>query len=1033
MKGSASWWTSLAVAGWLLSAESSAQTYLGDHPNRAKGFNPSQAYQFGEIAHINLFNGNLNISLPIGQEYKVDGALSYGLTLSYSNNNWDESERTEFIDENYPEPGYWQTWYFLTPSRRNNAGLGWLLSLGGELLPPGSEAAVWRYRSPDGADHPFDPKLHPTDPNELAFGPAGDRDVSYTRDGTYLRMVKTTCSDGSSCRDIESPDGIVRRFSSTTGRLEQMRDRFGNALGLTYSTNPATGAPVWTIEEPEARRTHTITFTRMTVPTDNTFDPPVFDVVKEIRLTAFAGQTSVYTFRYWPDGAGVDRPVRISRAGPNGDPLLGGAAWVPLLTEIAFPDGSSYKMLMPDGSPAYYRGDGTYTDETGVTGHLSGLTLPTLGRYEWDYRQYTFPPQAAGEPPEMPALGRSIGVAEQRMIDAAGSVHSKTRYETNLIPLGSYSQARVLENTVRYLDPSAADALIARDVNYFSVDWTSENRQVAEYGLPLTREAIPNPAIGTDVDNPRIFEGRTYFLSSKRYDSTDVLLRSEYLRYESDAANGSTPGPENRRLAARLVAHHTSGGGVRDIATTDFSDFDGLGHYRTTTTGGDFPGQTIRIATVDYNRARTDVGGTMIDVGTWNPATPGQGFTMLTPSTGWVLNTHSAQTTSEGGITTTALFCFERGTGFLERVRRMAGSAASSVDTITRFGRNTIGNVVTTEWFGGEFQTVNTDALCSSGISGGPATYTITQTYSGGSIATSQYSGVPFLSANNTIDQTTGFAQIVTDSAGRSTSLSYDTIGRLVSESAPGEAPTNYAYTNAALSAGALVPATASVTSVSSSPDRGAVRRASQYDSFGRVWREERLMPDGSWSVMETLYDALGRRKSLSEWSLVPANEFTPLPNTTRFTYDVLGRLTQKTAPDGRITQYTYDGSISTTRVETYGASNTSRSTRETYDRFGRLFSVTEALDTTLQALTTYGYDPAGHVTSVAMTCRDAWLRKRQRSRVRSSTNERNNSTPGTILPLLKPSHTRIVISAASPAPFQARPIRSVCARATAD
>src|SRR3982751_6399758 len=64
-----------------------------DNPVTAKGFHPGQLYKFGDLAHVNLFNGNLNVVLPIGQTYHVDGNLSYGFTLAYSGNNWETATR----------------------------------------------------------------------------------------------------------------------------------------------------------------------------------------------------------------------------------------------------------------------------------------------------------------------------------------------------------------------------------------------------------------------------------------------------------------------------------------------------------------------------------------------------------------------------------------------------------------------------------------------------------------------------------------------------------------------------------------------------------------------------------------------------------------------------------------------------------------------------------------------------------------------------------------------------------------------------
>src|SRR6266496_5411948 len=59
-----------------------------ENPNVAHGFAPEKVYHFDNVDAVNIFNGNLNIVLPIGQAYPVGGKVSYGLTLTYGGNNW---------------------------------------------------------------------------------------------------------------------------------------------------------------------------------------------------------------------------------------------------------------------------------------------------------------------------------------------------------------------------------------------------------------------------------------------------------------------------------------------------------------------------------------------------------------------------------------------------------------------------------------------------------------------------------------------------------------------------------------------------------------------------------------------------------------------------------------------------------------------------------------------------------------------------------------------------------------------------------
>jgi hypothetical protein len=65
------------------------------HPNVAKGFDPGQSYGTGDVDTINHFNGNLTLSIPIGQTFPLSTRLSYRFMLHYNSTIWDieEAER----------------------------------------------------------------------------------------------------------------------------------------------------------------------------------------------------------------------------------------------------------------------------------------------------------------------------------------------------------------------------------------------------------------------------------------------------------------------------------------------------------------------------------------------------------------------------------------------------------------------------------------------------------------------------------------------------------------------------------------------------------------------------------------------------------------------------------------------------------------------------------------------------------------------------------------------------------------------------
>ena len=40
------------------------------HPNVERGFSPEKLYQFGDLDNVSLFNGNLNLTIPLGRRYR---------------------------------------------------------------------------------------------------------------------------------------------------------------------------------------------------------------------------------------------------------------------------------------------------------------------------------------------------------------------------------------------------------------------------------------------------------------------------------------------------------------------------------------------------------------------------------------------------------------------------------------------------------------------------------------------------------------------------------------------------------------------------------------------------------------------------------------------------------------------------------------------------------------------------------------------------------------------------------------------------
>jgi hypothetical protein len=64
------------AAGLVLTAALLATTSLPaqQHPSHERGFDPEKVYQLGDLDSVNLLNGNVAITLPLGLSFPVGGA-----------------------------------------------------------------------------------------------------------------------------------------------------------------------------------------------------------------------------------------------------------------------------------------------------------------------------------------------------------------------------------------------------------------------------------------------------------------------------------------------------------------------------------------------------------------------------------------------------------------------------------------------------------------------------------------------------------------------------------------------------------------------------------------------------------------------------------------------------------------------------------------------------------------------------------------------------------------------------------------------
>lgn len=805
------------------------------HPNRTKGFDPRGTYSIGEVDSVNLFNGALTVTIPLGPRYPV-GSSDYGFALVYNSNAWtvrevcfydvtfsgisfssslgvrceerdtngdgDTDDRQDIVcavdsyqvgwseprDEWVPRPPDSCHDYSL-PNPTTNAGLGWQLNLG-KLLEGmrdnedtwrlAAEGGSWTYVGPDGAHHGLDTA------SDGAF---------YSRDGSYLRMQSSqACGPGIPCREVAFADGgveIFRRYGTEAKpdwRLLRKQDAFGRGFGID-STNELH----WVVSDDEERQ-HELIFH----PAEGEF-PPTLD---SLLLDAPEDRTLEVDLRHTD-------PIVIERGAPHNGPTVLGGTVVPtipvrFLTAIETKESGALlsRWAMEPLAEAYPTNDPLTSR---INGALRQLKLPTGATIAWTYGGgYRYPNGSSGRG----HLRSTVGVLSRKVTDVTGTAIGTWTYAPELedrpadsdcnlggnIPWLEKCHEKQFTNTV-----SAPGGY--RTKHYFSVyplppfflpDGTAEplGWDGADFGLPFTRSA--SVSLG----------GETLYLSSETFATAGATepVRREYLRYGRDEPRPLPPGTEpgvllvwdgfhgeildNSRVEARAVvfADDTNAESEELWRLTTYDRWDGKGHFRDEIVRSNFPGEVNR-----SRKTTTEYTGT-------RPAKEQK----------WFLGQFTEVVTQDFASSAVLAkqvrqVCFDGATPFISRTRTLAGNSAGPDDVLAVFTSNTEGQVTEERLFGGDGARLDTGPLCSSSLPATPTSWVL-HSYQHGvrskSVVKEPCSGTDVVTLlDQTIDPS-GVPTLVKDPTGIGVTLSYDALGRrTVEQPDAGEgARTEYEY-----------------------------------------------------------------------------------------------------------------------------------------------------------------------------------------------------------------------------------------------
>jgi hypothetical protein len=235
-----------------------AASVYGQAPpeNLEHGFQPEKLYRFSELESVNLFNGNVAITVPIGPRYPVN-AYSYQLSLVYNSKVW----MFRALKDRPPGCNACISVQAL-PHPQSNVGLGWRLSLGrlfSRDYPSGhvyEGLGAWTYESPAGDTHEF---VKPN-PSGSTIDELFEASVMVSRDTSTLRLV--TDETNSFRRIVEFPNGERHTFErslypsggttqqrSFSHRLIRIEDAHGNFLKITYTIDDQDRDTEWELED----------------------------------------------------------------------------------------------------------------------------------------------------------------------------------------------------------------------------------------------------------------------------------------------------------------------------------------------------------------------------------------------------------------------------------------------------------------------------------------------------------------------------------------------------------------------------------------------------------------------------------------------------------------------------------------------------------------------------------------------------------------------------------------------------------------
>jgi hypothetical protein len=378
--------------------ETTSVTDQGTPSVLERGTHPLGSFGGGEIDSINLFNGNLNLRLPLASK---DGRAGLGasVVLAYNSKTWrtegvplmDGTNNQAYLpfneswDPTHTEIAYgWSLFPGRMASRASGQGTSQTVTCGASPGKPAFDKTLTTvtFIAPDGTEYTFRDKASDGQFHQVATCMGNNRGrIWYTTDGTAATFVSDADIVDIPQIDIAVPafvSGTVylrdgTRFRIDDGLTTWQEDRNGNRINFTYTFSK--NVDTWTTIDTLGR-----TIVVALYKPDSVSGETLLATITTTDATNTSRVTSIYGDNLWAartDGSGTPTYGSLFGSDVSGFAISASETFSPVVvTRVELPEitsGSAYN----------------YTFGYNKYGEVTRVGLPLGGRIEYEHHAGT--------------------------------------------------------------------------------------------------------------------------------------------------------------------------------------------------------------------------------------------------------------------------------------------------------------------------------------------------------------------------------------------------------------------------------------------------------------------------------------------------------------------------------------------------------------------------------------------------------------------------------------------------------------------